>query len=82
MIAGTYQHFKIVKNIRPNDGRKTDTYLVFKEAATVLGQIQWHAPWRRYVLVPAANTIWDAQCLADIHACLKKLMAARLQSGD
>jgi len=31
-----------------------------------LGNIQWHAPWRRYCFYPTANTIFDNNCLREI----------------
>lgn len=45
---------------------------------TELGTIKWYAPWRRYVFIPQAGTLYDAGCLAEIAAFIKQQMEARL----
>lgn len=48
-------------------GARTSTHRVSsRESGVLLGRVIWHAPWRRYVFVPAADTIFEEQCLGDI----------------
>jgi hypothetical protein len=42
-----------------------------------LGEIRWYAPWRRYVLNPAPETVWDAACLREVRGHIQGLMDAR-----
>lgn len=41
----------------------------------LLGMAYWHAPWRKYVFEPAAKTIWDSACLAELQQQLDQLNA-------
>jgi hypothetical protein len=37
-----------------------------------MGTIKWYAPWRRYVFFPQGETLYDAGCLTEIAAFLKR----------
>lgn len=52
----------------PQDMRKETKVWVVKSAQgdRTLGQVRWHAPWRRYTFQPLGNTVFDAECLAKI----------------
>ena len=51
-------------DIQTNDGE-----------ATKLGTIKWYAPWRRYVLIPRPDTIFEFdECLPEILQFGKMLM--------
>jgi hypothetical protein len=46
---------------------KTRTWrVVTKDGATTLGQVSWIARWRCYGLYPAANTVFEQDCLRSI----------------
>jgi hypothetical protein len=46
---------------------KTHRWLVNNEAnGCLLGYVRWHSPWRRYVFMPNAGTIFDAACLDEL----------------
>ena len=48
-------------------GAKTDTWEVWGTVHSGhLGQVRWYAPWRKYSFFPAANTIWEQDCLRSI----------------
>ena len=47
------------------------------EEGTELGEIKWHAPWRRYVFFPYHNTLFDVSCLQRITNFIEGLMKAR-----
>jgi hypothetical protein len=48
-------------------GKKTKRWAVSaKEGGDRLGSIQWYGPWRQYTFQPAANTIYERQCLRDL----------------
>ena len=42
---------------------------------TVLGVIQYHPPWRQYVLAPSSMTVWSDGCLKDIQDAIAKIKA-------
>lgn len=43
----------------------------------VVGYVQWQAQWRRYILNPNPNSVWDGLCLATVSEFLDRQMAAR-----
>ena len=52
---------------RPSPSGKTKGWHVrTKDGRTLLGYVFWHAPWRKYVFAPAADTIFEQDCLRDI----------------
>lgn len=66
-----------VKLKRPS-WRKTDIYqVVTKDGESLLGQISWWAPWRKYTFQPNANCVFETQCLMDIMVFLNTLMEER-----
>jgi hypothetical protein len=57
--------------------RKTDLFVVVtKQDQTEIADIRWYAPWRRYVLLPRPNTVWESVCLTEIGLALGDLTAA------
>ncbi len=62
----------------PNEGAKTSIHNIFnKEHGSFLGQIKWNTGWRKYCFFPAANCVFETDCLADICKFLNKLMLDR-----
>ena len=56
----------------------TDIYYIrTKDGNTMLGQIRWYAPWRKYSFFPYESTVFETQCLCDIVAFINKLMEDR-----
>lgn len=46
---------------------KTQIYTVHNsDSGTLLGEVRWHGPWRKYTFVPAAFTVFEEDCLRDI----------------
>lgn len=44
----------------------------------VLGWVEWYDPWRQYIFMAAYdNTIFSADCLADIQDFIGKVTAVR-----
>jgi hypothetical protein len=76
MIESQYLRLQLRE---PDDPRaKTKRYFVrSREDETLLGEIRWHSPWRRYSFHPAPGTLFDAQCLGDVQTWLTELMAER-----
>lgn len=37
-----------------------------KKSNTIIGFIEYYAPWRQYVYAPSSDTIYSAGCLYDI----------------
>lgn len=65
-------------------GRLTDIFLVVtkdggKDGAgfAELGEIRWHAPWRRFAFFPADATLYESQCLRDLAAFCDEQTEAR-----
>lgn len=46
--------------------KKTRTWYVETQGGTVLGFIAWYSPWRKYCFYPAANVLFEQDCLRDI----------------
>jgi hypothetical protein len=51
---------------RPSPSGKTKGWHVRTTGGVLLGYIFWRAPWRKYVFAPAADTIYEEDCLRDI----------------
>ena len=61
---------------------KTKRFAVLnKTSASVLGYVKWYAPWRRYCFF-IDSSVFDAGCLADIHAFINSLMLERKEKED
>ena len=48
-----------------------------KSSGARLAVIKWYGPWRQYVLEPESDTIWNRDCLEDVNAQMKALLAER-----
>lgn len=43
-----------------------------KDGDSILGQIEWYAPWRRYCFSPqSGNLVFEQDCLRDIAAFIE-----------
>jgi hypothetical protein len=40
-----------------------------------IGTIAWHSPFRKYAFFPVNETVFDADCLSDIEAVVRDMMA-------
>ena len=40
---------------------------------THLGEVSWNAPWRQYCFYPAADTIWNGDCLDEVTRYLARV---------
>ena len=49
---------------------------------TYLGIIAWHNAWRKYVLEPESDTLWDAGCLQEAIQYLDMLMNKRKEEKN
>lgn len=47
-----------------------------------LGLIYWHAPWRRYVFEPAAETYFDAKCMRELAYFCDKKTREHMKEGE
>ena len=55
--------------------QKTQIWHVYsKNHGSFLGYIKWFGRWRQYAFFPAAETVWNPECLGDIGVFIKKLM--------
>jgi len=43
----------------------------------LLGWIKWYGAWRRYCFFPLVDSVFSADCLADIQETIGALMAER-----
>lgn len=64
------------RNIRESDTGKTHIFDIFN-GDVMLGEIRWHAPWRRYCFYPKEHTLFDRSCLAEIISMLDQQMQFR-----
>ena len=52
---------------QPQGRRKTRIWhVVTLDGSADLGEIRWHAPWRKYAFFPDARTIFEPDCLDDL----------------
>ena len=66
---------------RESESGKTHIYRVIANVSSViLGEISWHAPWRRYVFKPNRTTLYDWKCMNEIAEFLVKLTDDHKQS--
>lgn len=57
----------IYADVRPGTSRLTMRWELRSQAgAHLLGEVRWHAPWRRYCFYPAGGTLFEQDCLRDI----------------
>ena len=55
----------------PNMGKKTKTWrVVGRESHVGLGEVRFYPAWRKYVFLPAPETIFDFGCLQTIELFL------------
>jgi hypothetical protein len=61
--------------------RKTEIWTVVAQGEVRLGDVRWHAPWRRYTFHPDVDTLYDEECLTEIAifcgACTRERKKAR-----
>jgi len=56
-------------------GQKTQAWHVYsKNHNSFLGYIKWFGRWRQYAFFPAAETVWNPECLKDICEFIRDLM--------
>jgi len=61
----------------PSSG-KTAIYLVNSTShGFTLGRISWFGRWRQYTFFPEPETVFNRECLNDISAFIRDLMAVR-----
>ena len=71
MVESKYLNF--IKQEYPF--RKTPVYEVQNKSGERLGGIMFYPAWRKFVFNPAADTLFDANCLSDIIIKLNDLTA-------
>jgi len=62
MVESKYLNFVEVEVT----GRKTPIYEVKNKSGEYLGYIIFRPSWRKFVFLPAKDTLFDAACLSDI----------------
>ena len=60
-----------------NTGKTKIWDVVTKDGATLLGQIKWYSPWRKYSFFPSENTVSEPTCLKDIASFIEGEMYER-----
>ena len=60
------------------DKPKTEVWAIInKSSDESIGQIEWHYPWRQYVIIPEPSTVFNDGCLETITAFIKRLNKER-----
>ncbi len=55
------------EQVPPKPDRKTATWNVRSVSSDAhLGVIRWHGPWRQYTFWPAAQSLYNVDCLLDL----------------
>lgn len=74
--AITYRFF-IVEPQPLAPRRKTrDYHLVSRQGGETIGVVRWYGGWRQWCFFPAASSMWDDGCLADVHDFIGRLKGA------
>jgi hypothetical protein len=76
-IQSKYMAFKLEKL----ENKKTyNVKVLAKSNLTVLGEIKWYAPWRKYCFftVEEYQTVFDSNCLNEIDNVIKQLYLDRI----
>ena len=61
-----YEFIEFLKSDR-SLRRKTKVWRCISiKTSTLLGEVEWHGPWRQYCFFPSDRTIFNKQCLTDI----------------
>ena len=59
-------------------GEHTSIYDVLsKSQGSLLGRVQWYAPWRQYCFFPSPNCVFNKTCMNDICGFIDTLMKDR-----
>lgn len=48
---------------QPNPGKKSRIWLVIARKEECVGRIAWRGAWRKYVLEPLPNMVFDQDCM-------------------
>lgn len=75
----TTTEFKYIKIIEEDYSGKTRKFtMVSKEGGSVLGEIKWYGPWRKYCFYTTNDmAVFEQVCLLDICNFMDKLMEER-----
>lgn len=52
-------------------------YIENRESGSLIGEIRWYGPFRKYSFFPAAGTVYEKNCLDDITNALRLLEEER-----
>ena len=79
MSYSLYRETEYLKFYRGlSESGKTAHVLVYAvRDSTLLGRIKWFGRWRQYGFFPEAETIWNRDCLIQVHEEVESLMAER-----
>ena len=67
-----------VRQAQVGRGRKTlIVRVVSAQHGDTLGVIKWFGRWRQYAFFPEPGSVWNPDCLTEVNAQIRALMAAR-----
>ena len=77
-MAKEYRFIKMVRmnetKCEANDLSKVTMYdVINRKTNATIGLISWHNWWKQYCLYPEEETVWSADCLADVQHFIKSL---------
>ena len=73
-----YDKAKWIACQQVESANKTSLFNVFtKDRTTFLGAVKWFSRWRCYAFFPAAETVFEQQCMRDLAVFLETLKAER-----
>ena len=49
-----------------NPGKKTKRWAIYSRENALLGWIEFHAPWRKYIWTMAGGVIFDVSCTQEV----------------
>ena len=76
-MTTTNKSFLQFRDAGTSPSGRTGIFHVHNLSGMYLGEIRWHAPWRRYVFATYGDLLFDAQCMAEITTKILELMTER-----
>lgn len=60
------------REVKQPPGKTRVWQIISKQQRAILGGIVWYGPWRKYVMEPNYNTVWEQDCLRDVAAFIEE----------
>lgn len=80
-LEADFKYFCVRAGKNRDKAKRTFVYDIVDLRNGKLGVVKWFGPWRQYCFYPAADTVWNTDCMKDVQDFLSRLKQARSKSG-